>query len=48
MSVMSFEVVGGRVATIRSVVNPDQLGHVGPVESRRDVMSAAGARPGRG
>jgi RNA polymerase sigma-70 factor (ECF subfamily) len=37
-SVMSFEVVGGRVATIRSVVNPDKLGHVGPVESLRDVL----------
>jgi RNA polymerase sigma-70 factor (ECF subfamily) len=41
MSVMSFEVVDGRVATIRSVVNPDKLGHVGPVESLRDVMDAA-------
>ena len=38
MSVMSFEVAHGRVATIRSVVNPDKLGPVGPVESRRDVM----------
>jgi RNA polymerase sigma-70 factor (ECF subfamily) len=42
-SVMSFEVVGGRVATIRSVVNPDKLGHVGPVESLRDVLDAAAA-----
>jgi RNA polymerase sigma-70 factor (ECF subfamily) len=41
MSVMSFEVVRGRVATIRSVVNPDKLGHVGPVESLRDVMDGA-------
>ena len=37
-SVMSFEVVDGRVATIRSVVNPDKLGHFGPVESLRDVL----------
>ena len=43
-SVMSFEVVDGRVATIRSVVNPDKLGHLGPVESLRDVMDEA-ARP---
>jgi RNA polymerase sigma-70 factor, ECF subfamily len=41
MSVMSFEVVDGRVATIRSVVNPDKLAHLGPVESLREVMDAA-------
>ncbi len=33
MAVMSFEVVGGRIATIRSIVNPDKLDHLGPVES---------------
>jgi len=43
-SVMSIEVVDGRVATIRSIVNPDKLGHLGRVESLRDVMDAA--RPG--
>lgn len=44
-SVMSVEVVDGRVATIRSVVNPDKLGHLGRVESLRDVMEgAAGGR----
>ena len=42
-SVMSFEIVGGRVATIRSVVNPDKLGHVGPVESLREVLDASAA-----
>ena len=41
MSVMSFEVVDGRIATIRSVVNPDKLGHLGPVESLREVMDRA-------
>jgi RNA polymerase sigma-70 factor (ECF subfamily) len=40
-SVMSIEVVDGRVATIRSVVNPDKLGHLGLVESLRDVMDDA-------
>jgi RNA polymerase sigma-70 factor (ECF subfamily) len=40
-SVMSIEVVDGRVATIRSVVNPDKLGHLGLVESLRDVMNEA-------
>jgi RNA polymerase sigma-70 factor, ECF subfamily len=47
-SVMSFEVVDGRVATIRSIVNPDKLDHLGPVESLRDVLDAARqADPGR-
>jgi hypothetical protein len=39
---MSVEVVDGRVATIRSVVNPDKLRHLGVVESLRDVMDMAG------
>jgi RNA polymerase sigma-70 factor, ECF subfamily len=37
-SVMSIEIVTGRIATIRSVVNPDKLGHLGRVESLRDVL----------
>jgi RNA polymerase sigma-70 factor, ECF subfamily len=41
MSVMAFDVVDGRVATIRSVVNPDKLAHLGPVESLREVLDAA-------
>jgi RNA polymerase sigma-70 factor, ECF subfamily len=28
---VKFDVLGGRIQTIRSVVNPDKLGHVGPV-----------------
>lgn len=44
-SVMSFEIVGGRVATIRSVVNPDKLRHLGPVESLREVVDAATHKP---
>jgi RNA polymerase sigma-70 factor (ECF subfamily) len=47
-SVMSIEVVDGRVATIRSVVNPDKLGHLGPVESLRDVLVAAHPREREG
>jgi hypothetical protein len=38
MSVMSFEVVDGRIARIRSIVNPDKLGHLGRVESLREVL----------
>jgi RNA polymerase sigma-70 factor, ECF subfamily len=43
-SAMSFEVIDGRIATIRSVVNPDKLGHLGTVESLRDVLDARSAR----
>ena len=43
MAVMSFEFVHGRVATVRSIVNPDKLDHLGPVESLREVLD--GARP---
>ena len=28
---MTLDVLGGRIQTIRSVVNPDKLGHVGPL-----------------
>lgn len=42
-SVMSIEVEGGRVATIRSVVNPDKLRHLGKVESLRSVLDGRGA-----
>jgi RNA polymerase sigma-70 factor (ECF subfamily) len=38
---MSFEIVDGRVATVRSIVNPDKLDHLGPVESLRDVLDEA-------
>jgi RNA polymerase sigma-70 factor (ECF subfamily) len=41
MSVMSFEVVDGRIAAIRSIVNPDKLAHLGPVESLREVLDGA-------
>jgi RNA polymerase sigma-70 factor (ECF subfamily) len=30
-STLTLDVLGGRIQTIRSVVNPDKLGHVGPV-----------------
>ena len=28
---LALEFLGGRIQTIRSVVNPDKLGHMGPV-----------------
>ena len=32
--VMALDIVGGRVTAIRSIVNPDKLGHLGPVSDR--------------
>jgi RNA polymerase sigma-70 factor (ECF subfamily) len=41
---LTLDVLGGRIQTIRSVVNPDKLGHVGPVadawEMAREVRQA--------
>jgi RNA polymerase sigma-70 factor (ECF subfamily) len=31
VSTLTLDVLGGRIQAIRSVVNPDKLGHVGPV-----------------
>ena len=38
LNTLSLDIVDGQVQTIRSVVNPDKLGHVGPVA---DAWSAA-------
>jgi RNA polymerase sigma-70 factor (ECF subfamily) len=41
---MTLDVLGGRIQTIRSVANPDKLGHLGPVADgwavAREVMRA--------
>jgi RNA polymerase sigma-70 factor (ECF subfamily) len=34
---MTLDVLGGRIQTIRSVVNPDKLGHLGPVADMQAV-----------
>ena len=31
VATMGLDILGGRVQTIRSVINPDKLSHVGPV-----------------
>jgi RNA polymerase sigma-70 factor (ECF subfamily) len=41
VSVLTLEIAGGAVVAIRSVVNPDKLGHLGP------VSDVARRRPGR-
>ena len=43
LGTMTLEIVGGRIQTIRSVVNPDKLGHLGPVASSSPLLRAANA-----
>lgn len=31
VSTLTLDVLGGRIQTIRSVISPDKLGHLGPV-----------------
>jgi RNA polymerase sigma-70 factor, ECF subfamily len=31
LSTLALDILGGRIQTIRAVINPDKLGHVGPV-----------------
>jgi RNA polymerase sigma-70 factor (ECF subfamily) len=35
------DVVGGKIQTIRAVLNPDKLGHVGPVADAWAVIREA-------
>jgi RNA polymerase sigma-70 factor (ECF subfamily) len=43
LGTMTLEILGGRVQTIRSVVNPDKLGHLGPVANSSPLLRAAHA-----
>jgi RNA polymerase sigma-70 factor, ECF subfamily len=38
---MSLDILDGRIQAIRSVINPDKLGHLGPVADPRAVMREA-------
>jgi RNA polymerase sigma-70 factor (ECF subfamily) len=48
LGTVTLDVLGGRIQTIRSVVNPDKLGHVGPVADAwtvaREVKQARRSR----
>ena len=48
LGTMTLDVLGGRIQTIRSVANPDKLGHVGPVADAwaiaREMQQARRAR----
>jgi RNA polymerase sigma-70 factor (ECF subfamily) len=50
INVITLDILAGRVQTIRSVINPDKLHHIGPVADAWAVMretSARGAEPPR-
>jgi RNA polymerase sigma-70 factor (ECF subfamily) len=37
----TLDILDGQIQTIRSVINPDKLGHVGPVADARAVLREA-------
>jgi RNA polymerase sigma-70 factor, ECF subfamily len=41
LNTLTLDVLDGRIRTIRSVINPDKLGHVGPVADAWAIMRAA-------
>ena len=38
ISVMALDIADGRIQGVRSIVNPDKLGHVGPVADLRELL----------
>jgi RNA polymerase sigma-70 factor (ECF subfamily) len=42
ISVMSLEIAGGQITSIKSVVNPDKLAHLGPVADFAALVRSAG------
>lgn len=47
VNVFSFEILDGLVQTVRSVINPDKLRHLGPVADARALARELGRRSGR-
>jgi RNA polymerase sigma-70 factor (ECF subfamily) len=46
INVITLDVLDGRVQTVRSVINPDKLHHIGPVADAWALMSETPRRPG--
>jgi RNA polymerase sigma-70 factor (ECF subfamily) len=38
ISVMALDVAGGEIVAVRSVVNPEKLGHLGPVADLKALL----------
>jgi RNA polymerase sigma-70 factor (ECF subfamily) len=47
INVISLDVLDGRIQTVRSVINPDKLQHLGPVADAWAVMRESPREPGR-
>jgi RNA polymerase sigma-70 factor (ECF subfamily) len=48
IAVWALEVSGGQIAALKSVVNPDKLGHLGPVGDVRSLLDQAAGRSSGG
>jgi RNA polymerase sigma-70 factor (ECF subfamily) len=48
LSIVTIDVADGLVQTVRAVVNPDKLRHLGPVADLRALLRELGERRGRG
>lgn len=40
LTVVSLDIVGGRIKEIRSILNPDKLDHLGPVADANELLRA--------
>lgn len=38
VNTLALDIAGGQIQTIRAVINPDKLGHIGPVADAREVV----------
>lgn len=45
IGVWALEISGGQIVALNSVVNPDKLGHLGPVADARALLRAAAQKP---
>jgi RNA polymerase sigma-70 factor (ECF subfamily) len=41
VNTLALDILDGRIQTIRAVLNPDKLGHMGPVANAWDVIREA-------
>jgi RNA polymerase sigma-70 factor, ECF subfamily len=41
VNTLALDILGGRIQTIRAVLNPDKLRHLGPVADAREVLRDA-------
>ena len=39
INVMGLDIADGQIQTIRSIVNPEKLGHLGPVADARELLA---------